>query len=366
MKQLIHHPSEVIDPGLTDIIRASASEAEHLRALHDDQLRIIIEQNWLNMFVPTQYAGLERSLPEILKTEEGISWADGSTGWIVTLCSGAAWFIGFLDSALASEIFSDSGVCIAGSGAVTGTANVVEGGYEIEGYWKYASGCLHATWLTANCYVKENGVPLCNADGTPVIQSFALKKNEVILHKVWSSMGMIATGSHAFEVRSVRVPANRSFTIASQAARLNHPVFQYPFLQLAETTLAVNLSGMTVRFIDLCEQVLLGKEKGSPVAEYLKNFEKAILESREMLMDSRFSFYNEVNKSWRICQDGKYMPDNISNAVSANSHSMIKGCREIINRLYPYCGLSAADTQTEINRVWRNFHTASQHSLFLK
>ena len=128
------------------------------------------------------------SLPEILRIEEGLSWTDGSTAWVVTLCSGAAWFIGFHTDP-GKSIFKNDRVCFAGSGAVTGIANKISGGYKIQGSWKYATGSLFATVFTVNCQLKENGVILHHQDGKPVVQSFLLKKDEVIVHKTWSSMG---------------------------------------------------------------------------------------------------------------------------------------------------------------------------------
>src|SRR5262245_32648759 len=129
MKDSIGHPSGYLPTDVTDVIRRAAPQAEEQRTLHKDQLSLIHEHQWLNMYVPKIYAGMELSLPRILQIEECLAWADGSTAWVVTLCSGAAWFAGFLDRQLASEIFSDEHVCFAGSGAPTGTASITSTGY---------------------------------------------------------------------------------------------------------------------------------------------------------------------------------------------------------------------------------------------
>jgi hypothetical protein len=49
--------------------------------------------------------------------------------------------------------------------------------------------------------------------------------------------------------------------------------------------------------------------------------------------------------------------------VSEASLALAKQAQHIVNVLYPYCGLRAASPDTEINRVWRDLHTASQHAL---
>ena len=44
--------------------------------------------------------------------------------------------------------------------------------------------------------------------------------------------------------------------------------------------------------------------------------------------------------------------------------ALVLAARRSISDIYPYCGLRAAQEDAEINRVWRDFHTASQHALF--
>ncbi|HTB25615.1 MAG TPA: hypothetical protein VK711_09595 [Puia sp.] len=318
----VPHPSEFISNELVDTIRDTALEAEKLKRLHPLQLKIILEQKWFLLFVPKIYGGLELGLSEALRLEESLAWTDGSVGWTVTLCGGAGWFIGFLDPEIISLVFNDLPVCIAGSGKAAGTAKRVGDGYEITGYWDHASGANYATAFTANCVVE--------ADGKQEIQPFLFLKDEVTIHENWNSMGMIATGSHSFEVLKLRVKNNRAFHIGDEYAKLPHPVYQYPFLAFAETTLAVNMSGMAMRFLDLCDM--------------LPRWENA----REKLERARRLFYEAVP---------------LLNDISLASRKLASAARQVVNDLYPCCGLRSADPDTEINRIWRNIHTAGQHSL---
>jgi hypothetical protein len=43
---------------------------------------------------------------------------------------------------------------------------------------------------------------------------------------------------------------------------------------------------------------------------------------------------------------------------------MVKLARNAVDDLYPYCGMTAAEQESDINRVWRDFHTASLHTIF--
>ena len=366
MKRLIiEHPSSFIDKQFGDAMRNAALEAEQLLDLHPDQLELIHQQGWLKMFIPKEYGGLGWSLPEVLRVEESLSWADGSTGWVVTLCAGAGWFSGFLQPSLLKQILLNDKVCFAGSGAATGIANLTPEGYAINGFWKYASGSLHATVFTANCVIKKDGLPQFHTDGSPLIRAFLLYKDEVILHRHWNSMGMVATASHSFEVKSLSVPAARCFKIDAKHAMLKDPVYQYPFLQFAETTLTINLSGMAMRFLDLCEKIFSEKmQRGNGLQPKIPDLHQ-ILSAANVEMDKyRNEFYSAVDTSWQICERGEVLPEHVLNEVSKTSYALAHRSRQLVNELYPYCGLIAANTQTELNRVWRNIHTASQHALF--
>lgn len=237
--QLLTHPTKLISPEITARIKHHSADAEKLGELHPEQLKIIYEQNWFHLFVPKEYGGLELDLPEALQLEESLARIDGSLAWTVTLCAGANWFIGFLQKDVAKEIFSDTKACLAGSGKPSGIAKAVANGYEITGFWKYATGAPHATLFTANCLIERNGSLLVNGNGEPMMRSFWFKKEEVIIHNDWNCIGMIATASHSFEVKQLWVPEERVFTIDREQRFHHHPVYRFPFLQFAETTLAV-------------------------------------------------------------------------------------------------------------------------------
>jgi alkylation response protein AidB-like acyl-CoA dehydrogenase len=350
----ISHPSSFIPASLTEVIRGLAPEAEKLGRLHSQQLSIIYEQKWFNLFVPEEYGGLALSLPEGLKIEESLAWADGSTAWTVTLCSGANWFTGFLQRGIAKHVFRDEKTCFAGSGRPSGIANRTEYGYEITGVWKYASGAPHATVFTANCLIEEEGVAVHNADGSPLVRAFLFLREEVILEEDWRSIGMIATASHSFKVEQLLVKENRCFTIDNLHPVLSHPIYQFPFLQFAEATLAVNSSGMAARFIEIGERIAARRD--TLPSQYLE-------EVKTQLQELRQSFYTAVQFSWDACALNQQPSPALLSEVSKASRRLAAGARRLVDELYPWCGLAAADPDTEINRVWRNLHTASQHSL---
>ncbi|GAA4100279.1 acyl-CoA dehydrogenase [Mucilaginibacter panaciglaebae] len=364
MEKQLSHPSVFINPDDVNIIRENAAEAEQLGMLHPEQLKIIYCEGWFKLLMPEAYRGQQLTLSNLVHLQEAISWADGSTGWVVTLCSGAGWFGGFINAALAQQLFADPLVCLAGSGAVGGTAELIGDSYLINGSWKYASGVHHATYITANCAITQNGQPVLGDDDEQLILPFVFDKKDVVPIPAWKYMGMAATGSDAFEIVNLTVNKNRAFKIDPAAAVVDAPLYRYPFLQLAEATLAVNISGIAIHFIDLCADVFndrMNHPRLTPSQKIIL-IEALALAGKEM-ENLRRAFFEAVDISWGDIVQNNIVSGANLDAVSTTSRKLAISAREIVDRLYPLCGLIAAGSDTEINRAWRDLHTASQHTL---
>lgn len=324
--------------------------------LTPELLSMIHSKGWFRALIDDTSGQHPVSLPELLALEEALARIDGSLGWTVTLCSGAGWFAGFTDEETRKEFFSGPEVCIAGSGAIGGKAETTEGGYIISGYWKYATGAPYATAFTGNC----------TAD-TGEVLAFLFQKEEVTLHHTWNSMGMVATASHSFSVEALFVPASRAFRIAPEYATRAHPIYQYPFLQLADTTLAINMAGMALHFFNLSYTVFFSEafalKHGGVRAGQIK---AAWTSFYNLFMNTKHDFYTIVNRSWEICEQRQKLNDDLLAQVSAISLSLAKIARDAVTNLFPYGGLSFADKAQPINRIWRDINTAGQHSLLVR
>lgn len=343
-----------------------AQKAENMAQLPAEWLELIYQEKWFKIFVPKYYGGLGLDFLDALKVEGELAKKDGSLAWAVTLCAGAAWFVGFLDDDLATRVFKDPKVCFAGSGFVGGTANKIGDTYIINGSWTYASGALHATHFTANCQILEDGKLLLDNDGQPIVKAFLLEKNEVEILDGWSYMGMIATGSHAFKVTEQVIPLNRSFEILPHKAVLPEPIFRFPFLQLAEATLVANVLGITLHFIELVDECFqIRNKKRKYDQKHLDYYTELKSNSQQQILNLRIEFYQIVEKAWSELEENRAIDESSLGEISKICRELAISCRTNAAILHPFAGLEAAKKHTEINRVWRDMNTVSQHSLLI-
>lgn len=343
------HPSSFLSADSVELLRHAAVEAERLGQLHPSQLELIYEKKWFLLLAPKAYGGLGTNLPETLRLLEALSWCDGSVGWTTTLCSGAGWFTGFLEPELSKQLLADPRACLAGSGQSTGLARSVKQGWEITGHWNHASGAPHASYFTFNSRVERDGKILQDDKGADILLTAWVPRKDVKLLNSWNSMGMIATASQSFELEHNIVRPDQCFTLDPAYAVDTGPLYQYPFLQLAETTISANLAGMAQRFLELAEPAAAGQEKKANALAQLQEW--------------RTAFYALAEKTWHLLETKQQIPADILSATSYSSKRLANGARNLVNEVFPYCGIMAANRGSEINRVWRNLNTAGLHSL---
>lgn len=313
-------------------LASEAATAERLGRLTDRQLEVLHAKRLFHLYVPREYGGLGLDLEEALPLQERLAYLDGSVGWTVTLCSGASWFVGFMEPGVLPRLFADPAVCFGGSGMDTGVAEVLQdGSYRIHGRWKYATGAPHNTVFTANCRLVQAGEELVNADGSPRVRSFWFWRDEVEVVEDWSVMGLRATASHDFVVEDLHVPAERSFCLTPEGLRREEAVYQVPFESFAEATLASTYLGMFKRFLDLARMRVDAEEALGVLAAVEGDFKRALGAGR---------------------------------GIGDAARSLVKTGLATVAGVYPLLGMAAADPGGEVNRVWRDIFTASQHVMF--
>ncbi|WP_058051203.1 acyl-CoA dehydrogenase, partial [Janthinobacterium sp. Ant5-2-1] len=290
-----------------------------------------------------------------------------SMGWVLTLCACAGWFAGFLEPELAQAIVGTPRVCLGGSGAATGYAEEEGDGYRITGSWDYASGAPMATHFTLNARLQRDGQPLLDADGKPRIRAFLVPAARVQLVPSWNSIGMRASASHSYRIDGQWLGKEHGFTISPGTATADGPLYRYPFYSLAYVTLAANVAGMAAHFMQLAEECMRHRRHARAGLPLLDVPEVAafLQGKQDAFTAARTRFYAVLDNSWAQVAAGAALDADGMQAVQTSSLDLVAVCRAAVDGLYPYCGLYAAREDSTINRVWRDFHTASQHSLLL-
>ncbi len=350
-------------------IAANAALSDQAGMLSPALQSLLHERGWLSMLAPAAAGGAEMALPDAVRLEEAIAALDGSTGWIVTLCAGAGWFAGFLAPDYARGIIGTPQLCVGGSGAPTGYAERDGDGdaYRLSGRWDIATGAPLATHFTFNAMLRERGHPVLDQNGAPRSRAFIVPAACVQVHSSWHSIGMRATGSHSFSMDNVTVAAHQAFVIDAEHATAQGPLYRFPFLTLAFVTLAANIAGMAQHFVRLAAPLIAGRRNplAGCVLEEIATVGALVRLAQEDVATARAHFYRLLDDLWSRIYGNSALEAGSADALNAASLSLVNTCRDVVDRLYPFCGLYAADARSDINRVWRDLHTATQHALLV-
>jgi indole-3-acetate monooxygenase len=193
---------------MTPFFAAQAAANEAAGRLTEGTLAALRDGGFLGMWIPQCFGGIEAKPVEGLEIIEAVSYADGSTGWVlmasqVAMGSAAA----YLDPAVAREIFGVRFPIIAGQGAALGRAEPDGDGYRLTGRWSYGSGVLHAEYLHTGAVVYENGTPrTLPGSMTPDVRIFIVPIRQAELQGNWDVLGLRATGSIDYAITDVFVP----------------------------------------------------------------------------------------------------------------------------------------------------------------
>ncbi|UIR57261.1 acyl-CoA dehydrogenase [Sphingobacterium sp. SRCM116780] len=346
-----------------NIIKDQQALAIQAKSMTSQQLDLAISEKWFKIWVPKSLGGMGLPLIDGLQFLEELAYYDGGLAWTVTLCSGANLFVGFIDPQIGKEIFENPAVCLGGSGRASGYAEKMNDGYRIKGYWKYATGAPHLTHFTANCIVTENGIPLLDEHGESLVKSFFFDRDDVLIHYDWDTFGLECTASHSFSVENHFVKASRSFLIKETTSTWSDQLYQYPFMPFAELTLLTNFIGMYKRFLDLVEKYFIQRSNDTIWLENKGKEKFKLLDGIQHDLDTRrLSIYKLAEHSW---QNLTYKKDNQSlyDSIAVESRDFVVIIKQNIIALFPLCGIAAAQREHEMNIVFRNIFTATQHSL---
>lgn len=344
-----------------ELIKAEAGKAEKLEGLTTAQLELIHSKSLFHLLVPKNVGGAELPLTDFVEFIEYLARIDGSFAWAVNLGAGANMFSGYLDVNTAKKIFSSKKSCVAGSGAIAGTAKKVKDGYIINGKWKYASGSSHASYFSLNAYI----------EGSESYSSFLLPaKNVNILH-TWKVMGLKASSSNDFSLEDTFVPDELMFDLQSSSKVQDSPLYSFPFMALAEINMLVMLTGLSLHFYELCMEIAKvkqvkaknsGDDQLMPLASHTY-FEKIRKEVKKEFDLNRSNCLQQLHAMWELNCQGKSISTEVQHKFRESVLLTSESARKMVDQLYVLLGMSSIYEHSEINRVWRDFKVASQHSL---
>lgn len=343
-------------------VREQSRQMEQIGNVTPRILKIMYDYNLFKLFVPRELGGEMLPLPDALRVFEQASWIDGSFGWLTDIGSGGGYFVSSILPSVCQETFSDKKAVVAGSGAPSGTAKRVDGGYLVSGRWKYCSGSPYATVFTVNCQIEGDA-----RDSNPEVRSFILPPDRVKVIEDWNAFGLKATASHSIAVDDVFVPDERTFNVFDDCVYWHDPLYRYPFLQFSQTSFAAVCIGICRHFLDEAK-LILTQNKGVWETSSPNRYpfvQRKVEEAERTLQQATENFYRAVDESWDTLVRRSDLSEQVQEQVSYECHATSRAALSCAQSVFPYLGISAIMEDAPVNRAYRNLHTACQHTMLV-
>lgn len=342
----------------SNTIKQESFYAEKQGKLTLKQLQLVYENRWFHLLVPEKLGGREMSLPDFARFVEELATVDGSFAWIVNLGAGANMFAGYLDQITAQKLFASEKTCVAGSGAVGGTALKENNGYRIKGHWKYASGAPHATFFSLNAEIV----------GENKVKSFLVPVEKVKkAANSWNVFGLKATGSFEFMVDNAWIPESYCFDLQQPSPWTKSSLYSFPFNTLAEINMLVMLAGLAIQFRKLSIEIAKQKEVfGKKLGQKLN--ESTVFQTRLYQVSGDFDTerkktFELLEELWKKNQQGESIQEVEKEHFTKQTIQTANAARNLVDNLFPFMGMNVVFEESAISRVFRDFKVASQHAL---
>ena len=349
---------------LNPIIASAADRAERDHQLPEDLLDALHQNSLFRLLLPKPFGGYELDPAGFCKVIEAVAKVDASTAWCLCQSNGCAMAAAFVPYQVAAEIWAANKKAILAWGPGKGDAVQGKNHYRLKGSWSFVSAGRHATWLGGHATLrKENGDPLCDADGQIMTRTFLFPSAEASMTEVWDVIGLLGTGSDQFSVTDVNVPATHMFARDQDSSRhYQAPLYLFPAASLYASGFAGTALGIARTMFDSFKELVLEKTPRLEQQPLHKNavIQTEIGQSEAKLSAARTFLLSELENIWSAVTASKNVTITQRMRIRLASTHAIREARAVADVLYDAAGAAAIFAGSPFQRRFRDIHTVSQ------
>ncbi|MFM0607199.1 acyl-CoA dehydrogenase family protein [Paraburkholderia sediminicola] len=347
-------------------IAARREEFERLSHVPRDVIARLKRAGVYRAATPRRFGGDALAPTAFLDMIERIAVADGSAAWVASFGS-ANVYLAALPLATQAHIYADGpDQVFAGGLFPVQPAQPAEGGWRVNGTWKFASGCKGADWLgvgigAAGLGAAGSGTSAPVMPGKPRTAVFRPHQVEIIEN--WDVVGMQGTGSHDLRVTDQFVADDWTFVRGGEPC-VDEPLYRYPTIAYAAQVLAVVNLGLARAALDVANQMAGGRKTttGAPQLADRAYYRIELAKAEAQLRSARAFFYDTTDTVWQsILAGNPVTPDQVSLLRLAATQIAREGA-EVVQRAYRLGGTMAIYRTHPLQRLLRDAMVVTQHA----
>jgi 3-hydroxy-9,10-secoandrosta-1,3,5(10)-triene-9,17-dione monooxygenase len=357
---------------MRDTLRARQAECEAQGRLPDATNREYVEAGFFRVLQPRRFGGFELGLETFLRVAIELSRGCPSSGWVFALTAGHAHTVTMWPEQGQIELFGDGDFRCPLSN-LPAAAVRVDGGYRVDGWWDYGSGCDTATHFIG-------GIAVAGASGQPPDDTrwAAFPRAAYSIVDNWDTLGMRGTGSRRVVVEGLFVPEHH--TVASPNP--DRPVVEFPgrgvhenpiyrggaIMPLLVSEPAAVAVGIAQGAIDHYVELLQTRRQygpASPLRRELTMFQRDLGQATA-LVDTAEAALMQVAATWTAqahdaVQSGVEVGDEAQRRLLMICQQVVELCAEAVDVIFRTAGTSAIRKGEAVERCFRDVNMIRTH-----
>jgi alkylation response protein AidB-like acyl-CoA dehydrogenase len=338
-----------------------AAQYDELRRLPDDIVAEVRAAGVMRMNMPKIWGGPEMTSMEQVEVIEALARADASIAWCSFIWCDSGIYSGYLDDAVAREMYPRLDMATSGWVYPVAPAHRVDGGYRVSGQWMFGSGCNHCDWLVAGCIVFEDDAPVLDEGGRPRWRILMARPEEYEILDTWYTTGLRGTGSNDYRCQDLFVPEQRTFSLL-EPARREGTIWLRPdaFLRkMSGVPLGVGADAIATARAMLRDKT--DRLTGVPYRE-TPRVQSAVAEAQTLLSAARSYVFSSLESQWGKLERGEPLSDEDRADAWLSRTNAFQAGRKVVSLLYDTVGGSAIySKKSPFDRHLRDMQTACQH-----
>ncbi|MCC3777916.1 acyl-CoA dehydrogenase family protein [Streptomyces sp. UNOB3_S3] len=346
-------------------LRDNGRKTEDQRWLVADNLELLEKAGVFRIAVPKKFGGLDLPVADQAEILSEISRGCGSTGWVSMVWISTAWIASLYPDKAQEEIYAEGSVRISGGFTPGGTLKPVEGGYLLNGTWRFNTGIRGAQWNVHAALVEhENGEHE---------ELFAMvPTSDIEIADDWDVFGASGTGSATSTAKDVFVPAHRIVGVdvydASTRDRWNADLKgrNYNLTSYIVATCAPVYLGLAKAALEL----YLERTPGKPMSysNWADQAEHPYIQVQVGHAANKIAACEAFQKVWleniqRAADAGEKMTTEEKAAVRGQVGYVVQATKEAVDTLFGVSSASAILRSTPFQRSFRDIAALSLHGL---
>lgn len=342
---------------LNEVIAEIASRREEFERVSHVPRDVIVKLKRAGVYraaTPRRFGGDARPPGEFLHMIERIAVADGSAAWVASFGS-ATIYLAALPLATQAQIYAEGpDQVFAGGLFPLQPAQPVDGGFMVNGTWKFASGCKGADWLGV-------GIGAGSAGGKPRTAVFRPQQVEIVEN--WDVVGMQGTGSHDLRVTNQFSPDEWTFVRGGES-QVDEPLYRYPSIAYAAQVLAVVNLGLARAALNAINQMSGGRKTttGAPQLADRAYFRIELSKAEAQLRSARAFFYETTDDVWQSILTGNPVTSEQVSLLRLAATQIAREGADVVHRAYRLGGTTAIYKSHPLQRFLRDSMVVTQHA----